>query len=94
MDNGTVKIGMSVNVNYRIATILSNSGLEVLRCCFSEGLTNKEVRAIETACKNFFSSKRARGEFFNITYEDAQAHLLSYGITVYETKKHNDIEIQ
>ena len=84
MDNDTVKIGMSVNVQERIPTIISNSGLGVLKWCCTKGFTAEEARAIEASCHKNFSSKRKRGEFFKINYEEAKTHLQTYAPIYYE----------
>lgn len=77
MGNGTVKIGVSVNVEQRATTIENSSGLTITRRCHTEQMPTRLSLQIEENCHTHFAEHRTKGEFFKITYEDACAYLLT-----------------
>lgn len=77
LSNDTVKIGISNNVQRRQASIISHSGLDINKSAWTERMTNAEARAIESECHRHFAPNRTRGEFFNITFDEACAYLQS-----------------
>jgi len=85
MSNDTVKIGISKNVNNRIKTITSSSGLAVLNLYKSKMFEKEIALTIEKACHCKFAAARVKGEFFKISFADACAELKSL-VTEWELK--------
>lgn len=76
LNNGTIKIGISRDINRRIQTIQGNSGLTITQYAItSDPLTSYEARRIEAICHNHFYETRTRGEFFRISFDEACAYL-------------------
>lgn len=77
LNNGTVKIGMSNNVIRRARTVIGHSGLDIIQWCSTDELTNIEARQIEADCHRHFANRRIKGEFFNLTFDEACVYLQS-----------------
>ena len=77
LDNETVKIGISNNIQRRIRAVCGHSGLIILFWACTEKLSAKGARQIESDCHKHFANRRTRGEFFNITFDEACVYLQS-----------------
>ena len=73
MEDGTVqivKIGQSKNIRSRTAKIKRDTGLTVKNIYFTPFMSREDARLIEWACQEIFSSRRVRGEFFSVKFEE------------------------
>lgn len=69
--NGPVKVGFSTNPIGRVAALRNSSPEDVrLIKCFSVGSSN-QVKAVESAVHLAMSEHRAKGEWFNLSADDA-----------------------
>lgn len=75
MSDGTVKIGVTKNLEQRIKDVASNFYLDVLRVYHTDYAPRMFMYTIENRCHGRFSDFRVRGEFFAIPFEDACAEL-------------------
>ena len=71
INNGTVKIGNSKDVDDRKSRLQTKYKLTVKKTHHSSLFPRKIARAIEKALHNIFSSFKVDGEFFNVEYEFA-----------------------
>ena len=71
MSNGTVKIGYSRNVEKRMRNISTGSGLEILNHYETELIDSEIAYSVEQECHDAFDTQRIKGEFFNITFDEA-----------------------
>ena len=71
MSNDTVKIGYTQNVRKRMNTIISSSGLEIVKGYCTEFFDSEIAYLIEQTCHEIFDAYRIRGEFFRISFNDA-----------------------
>ena len=67
--NNTVKIGITKEKEKRMRAISSASGMEITRSYFTEKIDR--VQDLETDLHRYFKEKRLKGEFFDITFEEA-----------------------
>lgn len=79
MGNGTVKIGVSIDVGRRRQDISNSSGMEIARWCYTEAVRDFIAYKNESECHAFFAPYRTRGEFFRIPFAEAHAKLQTYG---------------
>lgn len=89
-NNNSVKIGVSKNVAARIRAITTNSGLSVLNSYQTQPFEKDVALTIEKACHDNFSTRRIKGEFFNIAFVEACTVLEKI---VADWKAHNGIQI-
>lgn len=82
MSNATVKIGVTQDLYRRQNAISTGSGLNIVRWCHTSGLPRNEAYMIENACHKTFRYKRIKGEFFEISFEEAVAELQKYADVV------------
>ena len=75
LDNETVKIGISNNIQRRTRAVSGHSGLDILQWACTEKLSATDARQIESDCHKHFANRRTRGEFFNITFDEACVYL-------------------
>lgn len=75
MSNCTVKIGITGNFKKRKLEIENASGMGVIRHCHSKYIDAKEARDFESYLHGVFEENRAKGEFFNIDFEEARQRL-------------------
>ncbi len=87
MNNQTVKIGKTRNFGNRMKTIATSSGLEVIRCYYTEYVHHDTATKIEHACHETFDTFRIKGEFFKITFEEACAELKKYADEIKEANR-------
>lgn len=73
MANGTVKIGVAADFDKRVATLEHASGLEVEESYHTPYIDRNVAYKIENACHKEFAAKRLKGEYFDITFEEARA---------------------
>lgn len=66
MNNGTVKIGVSKDVDFRANTVSKTAGLQVLNIHQTAPAVN--AYAVESACHKTFNEYRTNGEYFKITF--------------------------
>lgn len=85
-NNNTIKIGISNNVINRATHIKSNSGLNILKWCCTEGFDQRKARDIEFACHTFFNNSKTQGEFFATSYETAKEYLQTLAPIVCESE--------
>jgi len=72
LDDNTVKIGRSSNVEARLKQIESENGVKVLRVYNTDFLPLEIAQQIENACHKFFAEFLAHGdEYFHISFTDA-----------------------
>lgn len=71
MENDTVKIGYTQNVRQRMNTIISSSGLEIVKAYCTDFIDSEIAYLIEQTCHATFDAWRVRGEFFRVSFEDA-----------------------
>ena len=72
LDDNTVKIGRSADIEKRAKQIEVISNCKVLRTYSTDFLTLEVAKQIETACHKFFAEFLAHDkEYFKITFEDA-----------------------
>ena len=75
MSDETVKIGMTINVEERIKSVSRARCQDVLRVHHTALAPRSFMYDIEKKCHANFADRRARGEFFNITFEEAVVEL-------------------
>lgn len=73
MSNGNVKIGYSNNLRRREREIERETGLTIEKVYRTNLMSREIARLIEWACQEKFSSRRIKGEFFSINFEEACA---------------------
>lgn len=78
MSDSTVKIGATSNLEQRIKSIKTATGLDVLAVHRTEFAPRDVIFHIESLCHATFENHRARGEYFNITFEEACNELDSH----------------
>ena len=75
MSDATVKIGVTTNVGERVKSVSRAVYLEVTRIHNTPLAPLDFMRVIEARCHAAFFGRCERGEFFNITFEEAVAEL-------------------
>ena len=75
MSDGSVKIGVTKNLDKRIGNVKRSVYLDVLRTHQTALAPRRFIFSLEKICHAAFEARRVRGEFFNITFEEAQAEL-------------------
>lgn len=78
MENNTVKIGIAKNVEERRRQKISDSGMDILRWCYTIPFDVNRAREIERDCHIHFSKVRTHGEFFAVTFDEACTYLQSH----------------
>ena len=78
MSNGTVKIGITKNIQNRIFSIKASSGLNVVNFYHTDFAPHNFMLSVERACQKHFKNNQIQGEFFNITFAEACAELDKY----------------
>lgn len=71
MSNGTVKIGMSNNVPYRVKAVEYDTHLKVVNSFYVTFDSRKKAFDVETALHKYFETQCAQGEFFLIDFDEA-----------------------
>ena len=75
LSDGTVlivKIGYSKNIRARVAKIKRETGLKVVDMYFTPEMPRKDARLIEWAIQEKLSSRRVKGEFFSVDFDEAR----------------------
>lgn len=75
LSDGTVlivKIGHSKNIRARVAKIKRETGLSVVDMYFTPEMPRKDARLIEWAAQEKLSSRRMKGEFFSVDFDEAR----------------------
>ena len=85
-DDGLIKIGRSINAEYRVDSIASIGGFKVESTFYSAPCSNGSV--IEKNMHNHFKKYRVKGEWFDVDFSECVNYLQS----VYA--KHADTEIK
>ncbi|MBR3050526.1 MAG: GIY-YIG nuclease family protein [Selenomonadaceae bacterium] len=81
--DGINKIGISTNIETRTSTKEKESGRVAKEVCATDFLPDSEAKNIEHACHKTLEKYETTGEFFDCSYEEAQAVLQQYSpITV------------
>lgn len=75
MSNGTIKIGCTENFRRRARQIETASGLKIVDWSHTEYLLAQHAYTVEATCHRAFNDHKIRGEFFNITFDEACAEL-------------------
>ena len=75
MSDRTVKIGVTTNLEKRIKQVSGAVCLDVLNVHHTGFAPFGFMNSVEKECHQTFSNKRVRGEFFDITFEEARAEL-------------------
>ena len=75
LENGTIKIGKSIDVKRRKSNIECSSGMNIVRYWKSEGHTSRGASDLERVAHEHFSKSRLIGEFFNVPYKKAIAFI-------------------
>ena len=78
MSDNTVKIGVSINPDERVQQVASAVYLEVQRVHHTDFAPRSFMYDIEKRCHAKFADRCVRGEFFNITFEEAVDELNSH----------------
>ena len=78
MSDDTVKIGVSIHPDERIHQVANAVYLEVKRVHHTAFAPRSFMYDVENWCHAAFANRRVRGEFFNITFEEAVAELDSH----------------
>lgn len=78
MSDDTVKIGVTQDVDRRINEIQRQVYLDVKRVYHTDYAPFDFVTKVEKACHAAFADRRVRGEYFDITFEEAVAELDSH----------------
>lgn len=73
MSNGTVKIGISADINKRFSQIKSSSGMDIENCVYTENFQNAGKE--ESRLHKKFKEQRKNGEYFIIPFERAKQEL-------------------
>ena len=90
MMNGSVKIGMSGDVGARAASVERAVLTSVMRVHKTNPAPSTFIRKLEAHCHAVFAARRLRGEFFNITFEEAVAELDKHVAAI--TQAHDEAE--
>jgi len=75
LSDGTVlivKIGHSKNIRARVAKIKRETGLHVVDMYFTPYMPRKDARLVEWATQEQLSSRRVKGEFFSVDFDEAR----------------------
>lgn len=75
LSDGTVlivKIGHSKNIRARVAKIKRETGLHVVGMYFTPEMPRKDARLVEWATQEQLSSRRVKGEFFSVDFDEAR----------------------
>ena len=75
LSNKTVKIGMTQDFVRRLRQIERGSGLSVIESFHTEYMDSSLAKRLEKCCQEHFADKRLCGEFFNVSFEEAQTEL-------------------
>ena len=67
-----VKIGHSKNIRARVAKIKRETGLHVVGMYFTPEMPRKDARLVEWATQEQLSSRRVKGEFFSVDFDEAR----------------------
>lgn len=78
MSDGTIKIGITRNIEKRIKCVQCAVYLKVLRVHHTGFAPLNFMRIIETRCHATFIGREVRGEYFDVTFEEACAELDRY----------------
>ena len=78
MSDDTVKIGVSIKPYERVQQVAGAVYLKVKRVHHTAFAPRSFMYDIESRCHATFDDRRARSEFFNITFEEAVAELNSH----------------
>ena len=78
MSDSTVKIGVTQDVEERVKSVSRAKCQDVLRIYSTELAPLDFMRIIEARCHAAFATRRERGEYFAITFEEAVAELDKY----------------
>ena len=78
MGDSTVKIGVSEDVDQRKLSVQSAKCQDVLRIHSTGFAPYRFMTKLEKRCHAAFAERRVRGEYFNITFEEAIAELDSH----------------
>ena len=73
MSNSTVKIGYTGNFERRRRQIEMGSGLTVIDMYFTSLMPRNIASLVEWACQEVFSSRRIKGEFFSVDFNEVCA---------------------
>ena len=87
--DGINKIGVSSNIETRAKTKEKESGRIVNKICATDFLPSSQAYAIESSCHYALSEYRTAGEFFNCSYEQAQAVLKCHSPITVQLDYHN-----
>ena len=78
MQDGTVKIGVTQNHDERIISVQQARCLDVLRVHHTGYAPYSFMTKLEIICHKAFAERRVRGEYFDISFEEAVAELDSH----------------
>lgn len=67
-----VKIGHSKNIRARVAKIKRETGLNVVDMYFTPYMPREDARLVEWATQEKLSSRRVKGEFFSVDFDEAR----------------------
>ena len=73
MSNGIVKIGYSGKLRSRVAKIENQTDLTVHDIYFTPFTSREIARFVEWVCQKKFSSRKVKGEFFSVKFNEACA---------------------
>ena len=71
MSSGIVKIGYSGQLRRRVAKIENQTGLTVHDIYFTPFTSREIARFVEWVCQKKFSSRKVKGEFFSVEFNEA-----------------------
>lgn len=90
MDDDTVKIGVTQDADRRKIEVAHAKSRDVLRACHTEYAPYSFMTRLERRCQAAFADRRVRGEYFNITFEEARAELDRHAPEVAEALREAD----
>ena len=88
LNNGTVKIGLTQNIEHRKRTICGTSGLEIKKEWHTDLLDRSAAYKVEKLSHDELQEYRTLGEYFNVPFDDACFTVALYGIIVNEGEKY------
>lgn len=79
--NGIIQIIQSSNIYVRVAKIKRETGLHVVSMYFTPEMPRKEARLVEWAAQEQLSSRRTKGEFFSVDFDEAR-NIVDYFVEI------------
>ena len=88
MENNTVKIGMTKDIERRIKQLRGICGVKIKREWHTDTIPRKYAHMVEHLCHDEFKEQRTLGEYFNVAFDEATFAVALYTIIVIEGEKY------